>query len=237
MAINDKQKNGSIDYSKFTAWKKKPPRRLGSKKIRCFIFQCRNIPSADADGSSDSFISVWNPEGDHYRTQCIEDSLNPIYLETIEMLYDMADLDTAPPVVLNIWDKDEDLLDSTDDYLGRAVVYLKDASSNLTMNEGGDEDAYCNIIPEPKWHDIRIGFDETQPPCGQVLCSFIIARDDFDFQTPSKYMDLDKIIDKKDYKLDINVLGLRDLQSFGLMPIKKPYVKFRVKSLLPPAKA
>ena len=135
MAINDKQKNGSIDYSKFSAWKKKPPRRLGSKKIRCFIFQCRNIPSADADGSSDSFISVWNPEGDHYRTQCIEDSLNPIYLETIEMLYDMADLDTAPPVVLNIWDKDEDLLDSTDDYLGRAVVYLKDASSNLTMNE------------------------------------------------------------------------------------------------------
>jgi len=37
--------------------------------------------------------------------------------------------------------------------------------------------------------------------------------------------------------LEINVLGLRQLESFGLMPIKKPYIKFRVKSLLPPAKA
>jgi hypothetical protein len=30
------------------------------------------------------------------------------------------------------------------------------------------------------------------------------------------------------------VLGLRDLQSFGLMPVKKPFIKFNLKSLLPP---
>jgi len=41
----------------------------------------------------------------------------------------------------------------------------------------------------------------------------------------------------KEYDLDINVLGLRQLESFGLMPIKKPFVKFNVKSLLPPEKA
>ena len=64
LAINDVQKNGMVDFEKMPGWKKKPPRRLGSKKIRCFIYQCRNIPSADADGSSDSYISVWNPEGD-----------------------------------------------------------------------------------------------------------------------------------------------------------------------------
>ena len=234
MTISDRSKNGPLDYKKLAAWKGKPRKRLGAKKIRCFVFQCRNIPSADADGSSDSYISIWNPEGEKYKTQVIEDSLNPIYLETIEMLYDMADLDTAPPIILNIWDKDEDLLDSTDDYLGRAVIYLKDASSNLTM---GEDEAYCNTMPKPKWHDIRVGFDETQPPCGQILVSFIIARDDFEFQTPAKYVDLDKMIPKKDYMLDINVLGLRNLESFGLMPIKKPYIKFRVKSLLPPAKA
>lgn len=50
-------------------------------------------------------------------------------------------------------------------------------------------------------------------------------------------MDLDKNIDKQDYQLEINVLGLRQLESFGLMPIKKPFIKFRIKSLLPPAKA
>lgn len=243
LSIHDRNKAGgqTINYKDFAAWKKAPPRRLGSKKIRCFIFQCRGIPSADADGSSDSYITVWNPEGggknkEAYMTTIIEDSLNPIYLNTIEMLYDMADLETAPPIVFNIWDRDEDLLDSTDDYLGRAVIYLNEASSNLTEH-GSEDDIYANNIPKPKWHDIRVGFDETQPACGQVLVSFVIARDDFDFLTPAQYVDLDKHIPKKDYELEINVLGLRNLESFGLMPIKKPYVKFRVKSLLPPAKA
>ena len=64
--------------------------------------------------------------------------MNPIYFDTIEMLYDMADLETAPPIVFNIWDHDADLLDSSDDFLGRAVIYLKDASTNL---EFGDDES------------------------------------------------------------------------------------------------
>ena len=35
--------------------------------------------------------------------------------------------------------------------------------------------------------------------------------------------------------VEINVLGFRDLISSGLLPIKKAYAKFSVKSLLPPA--
>jgi hypothetical protein len=34
----------------------------------------------------------------------------------------------APPIILNIWDKDDELLDSTDDFIGRAVIFLKDAA-------------------------------------------------------------------------------------------------------------
>ena len=164
----------------------------------------------------------------------IEDSLNPIYFQTIEMLYDMADLETSPPIIFNIWDHDEDLLDSSDDFLGRAVIYLKDASTNLSF---GDDESRCNTVPKPIWHDIRVGFDESTPACGQVLCSFIIARDDFDFTTPAKYLNLSDYVPTKEYDLDINVLGLRQLESFGLMPIKKPFVRFRIKSLLPPEKA
>ena len=61
LSINPKHLKGAIDYKQYEAWKRPPPRRLGNKKIRCFLFQCRNIPSADADGASDSFISVYNP--------------------------------------------------------------------------------------------------------------------------------------------------------------------------------
>lgn len=104
------------------------------------------------------------------------------------MLYDMADMENAPPIVLNIWDTDEDWTDNSDDYLGRAVIYLDQASSNLNTDLVGDEDALNNSIPKPKWEKIRMGFDDSQPPCGEVLVSFIIARDDFEFSTPAKYL-------------------------------------------------
>ena len=50
-------------------------------------------------------------------------------------------------------------------------------------------------------------------------------------------MKLSTYVPTKEYDLEVNVLGLRQLESFGLMPIKKPFIKFRVKSLLPPEKA
>ena len=234
LSINNKQLNGPVDFKTFDGWKKPPPRRLGSKKIRCFIFQCRDIPAADEDGSSDSYITVWNPNAEELKTRKIEDSVNPIYYETIEMLYDFSDLESAPPIILNVWDYDNDYLDSTDDFLGRAVIYLDQASTNL---ENGDDESKFNEVPKPIWHDIKFGFDQNAPSCGQILCSFTVARDDFDFQTPAKYMKLETYVPTKEYDLDINVLGLRQLESFGLMPIKKPFVKFRVKSLLPPEKA
>ena len=50
-------------------------------------------------------------------------------------------------------------------------------------------------------------------------------------------MKLEDYVPTKEYDLDINILGLRQLESFGMMPIKKPFIKFRVKSMLPPEKA
>lgn len=140
ISINEKHSKGPCDYKNFEAWKRPPPRRLMSKKVRCFIFQCKDIPSADEDGASDAFISVWNQEGKDYETKVIEDSLNPIYFETIELLYDMPDLENAPPIVFNVWDSDPGIIDSKD-YLGRAVIYLNQCSSNLNSEyEGMEED-------------------------------------------------------------------------------------------------
>ena len=178
LSINDVASNGQVDFKNFDAWRKPPPRRLGSKKIRCFIFQCRDIPAADEDGASDAYISVWNPNNEDLRTRMIEDSVNPIYYETVEMFYDFADIESAPPIILNVWDHDSALFDSTDDFLGRAVIYLQDASTNL---EFGDDESRYNEVPKPIWHDIRFGFDASMPACGQILCSFVVARDDFAF--------------------------------------------------------
>jgi hypothetical protein len=110
--------------------------------------------------------------------------------------------------------------------LGRCVVFLNDAA---VSND--------DTIPEPRWHDIKIGFLERDPPCGQMLCSFSIVEDDYVYKIPINYLKLTEQIEYKEYNVEINVLGLRELESFGIMPIKKAFIKFNLRSLLPPEKA
>ena len=92
------------------------------------MFQCRDLPAADSDGTSDPYISVWNPDDKKMETAVIEDNVNPMFFESLELYYDFDQLATAPPLILSLFDRDDSLLDHTDDYLGRAVIHLKDAS-------------------------------------------------------------------------------------------------------------
>ena len=41
----------------------------------------------------------------------------------------------------------------------------------------------------------------------------------------------------QEFKCEIIVLGLRNLVSPGLLPVRKAYIKFNLKSLLPPTQA
>lgn len=82
-----------------------------------------------------------------------------------------------------------------------------------------------------------MGFSENEPSIGEILCSFSLVADDYTFKVPTEYMDLTEHLEFKEYNIDINVLGLRNLQSFGLLPVKKPFIKFNLRSLLPPEQA
>jgi hypothetical protein len=79
---------------------------------------------------------------------------------------------------LNIWDEDKGTFDA-DDFLGRAVIYMKDAAIS---ND--------DTIPIPKWHKIVMGFTQDEPSIGEVLCSFSLVADDFSFKVPTEYMKL-----------------------------------------------
>ena len=70
-----------------------------------------------------------------------------------------------------------------------------------------------------------------------MLVSFSVVQDDYTYKIPITYLKLTEEIEYKDYSVEINVLGLRELESFGLMPVKKPFIKFNLRSLLPPEKA
>jgi hypothetical protein len=72
------------------------------------------------------------------------------------------------------------------------------------------------------------------PNCGEVLCSFAIVDDDFSFITPLNYMRIKDSVNFKEFEININILGLRDLQSVGILPVKKAFIIFNLKSLVPP---
>lgn len=82
-----------------------------------------------------------------------------------------------------------------------------------------------------------MGFAENEASIGEVLCSFSIVPDDFQFKVPISYLSIQEYIEFKEYTIEVNVLGLRNMQSFGLLPVKKPFLKFNVRSLLPPEQA
>jgi hypothetical protein len=50
-------------------------------------------------------------------------------------------------------------------------------------------------------------------------------------------LNLNELIPKRDYCIDLNILGLREIESFGLLPVKKPFINFNIRSLMPPEKA
>ena len=45
------------------------------------------------------------------------------------------------------------------------------------------------------------------------------------------------VVDFSEYRVELNVLGLRGLVSPGLLPVKKAYIDFLLKSMVPPMAA
>jgi hypothetical protein len=70
-------------------------------------------------------------------------------------------LENAPPVILNLWDKKWML--QSDVFLGRAVIDLKNASTNPILNNTLPSDLPLEAltVPKPQWHPIRQSNDES----------------------------------------------------------------------------
>lgn len=83
-----------------------------------------------------------------------------------------------------------------------------------------------------------------------ILCSFAMREFQEQYNLEAADIELDEHIELtpgvpypmpnlniSEFKCEILVLGLRNLVSTGLLPVRKAYVKFNLKSLLPPASA
>ena len=139
MAINDLEKESPVDWRRFQAWKDPPNIRLNACKIRCYIYQCRNLEAADSDGTSDPYVKVHGIVDANemtmqvYRTPTVTDNLNPIFYSTIDIVFAYSEKEALPPIVMDIYDSDKGeslmgMMDGNDDFLARAIINLKDAS-------------------------------------------------------------------------------------------------------------
>lgn len=131
------------------------------------------MPAADSDGQSDPYIKVWDTTKDIKKTRIIMDNCNPMFFETIELLIETNEVKDMPPFVFDIYDHDT----LGDDFICRSLIPLSEAAFSE-----GDE------IPKPKWHHCRL--KANAPTCGDILVSFSVVIDDFNFKTPLKYMRL-----------------------------------------------
>ena len=77
-------------------------------------------------------------------------------------------------------------------------------------------------------------FDSKSPPCGELLCSFSIVEDDYVMKKAHE-VDLAAQVEMREFQVSMNILGMRGLQSPGILPVKKAFVKFNLKGLVPPS--
>ena len=69
---------------------------------------------------------MWSPDNKQYKTDVIKDNNNPIFYQTIEVPFKTISKEYAPPIVLNLFDKNFGIHKS-DDFIGRAVIPINEA--------------------------------------------------------------------------------------------------------------
>lgn len=80
-----------------------------------------------------------------------------------------------PPFILDVYDWDMGPMG--DDYIARCTVNISDA-----VYSTDDE------IKKPQWYGCKLKPDA--PVAGEILCSFSIVEEDFNFKTPLSYLNL-----------------------------------------------
>lgn len=150
----------------------------------------------------------------------IEDNCNPIFYETHDLTFEAESKAELPPVIMDIYDSDG-MLDS-DDFISRCMVLMSDAAIS--------EDS---TVPKPKWHECKL--NPAAPKEGELLVGFSVVDMDYNFPCLAKDQDLSKEVNTSEYNIQTQILGLRNLKSPGILPVKKAFINFNIKSMLPPA--
>jgi len=76
-----------------------------------------------------------------------------------------------------------------------------------------------------------------EPKSGEILVSFSVSQIDYNYMHPPRSVDLASRVEFREMDITMLILGLRHLQSPGILPVKKAFIQFQLKSLVPPNSA
>eukprot|EP00002_Diphylleia_rotans_P036357 TRINITY_DN799_c0_g1_i1.p1 TRINITY_DN799_c0_g1~~TRINITY_DN799_c0_g1_i1.p1 ORF type:complete len:1445 (-),score=361.51 TRINITY_DN799_c0_g1_i1:290-4624(-) len=173
--------------------------------VRANIYQGRNLIAADDDGLSDPYI-ILKVGGQKVRTEVRYKTLFPVWNQVLEASADFPEnLAFAPEIQVLVYDKD---VVSKDDFMGRFSVNV----SNLGPG----------FVETPKWYSLSM--EDYNFPMGEILASFQVI--------PQKEISSHPIMDirpmTKPARVEIFVIGMRNLEPFRLLPIQNPFIEFDV---------
>ena len=193
-------------------------------RLRCHLFQARELPQVDFAGSIDAYLKVNFNGFESKKTDVVRDSLDPTYYKTIEFDCALPKRKFAPQVFVQIWDYD---YMSEHDYIGCFSVDLSKEAVETKVTANGERSADSPPFPDPKWYSLM---RETPGDCeGQVLASFeLIAK-----STPDQLLAPPASLVPKTRKavIDIIALGLRGLVPYGCYDMQLPYASFEFESM------
>lgn len=199
------------DYDK-KFWEAKLESSLGksTKKLVCSLYQCKNLPPADPTGLADPYVKVLCGASEYSTDKNAKEGiLNPIWYESFSMNVTIGSIDTAPPIIIQVWDYD---IGSSDDIMGICTIDM----STVPINP--------EVSPRPEWHKLSLGSEETEE--GEILISFMIV----DSKVPGFFMP-----ELTEVSIDIYALGFRDLKpALGWLPVNKAFLKIDVGAIQMP---
>lgn len=166
LSLHDISNEGPINWMEYPNWKAKMKKRPNVYKVRAYTFQARDLPAADADGSSDPFVRISDCNGQQ-ESRVIFDNINPIWYQTLELTYEAGHLEDIPPIVVDLFDMEVKTIGSNDtEFLSRAILRIPDI---LPYAED-------DTVPTPTWHPLY--FNQNGAMSGEILMSFAIVDDD-----------------------------------------------------------
>lgn len=118
---------------------------------------------------------------------------------------DINDLESYPPFLIDVYDEDQELMDSSDDFLARAIIEPEDCA--VTMQKDFEDDRTQEIPQTPRWHPLR--FMAGEPMSGEILVSFSVSAIDYNYMHPAKNVDLSARVEFKEFDVNMLILGLR----------------------------